>query len=243
MMTFAVVIPTKNEKNHISALSRYIDEFEEIIFVDANSNDGTIEAIQKNFPDSILLEQGDFKGKGSALILGLLKSSADYLIILDADMPISVSEIRAMKQKFRDEPDIDLIKTSRHLPGGGSEDLTPVRNFGAIFFAFLTRIIYRTNWTEMCYGFWGIKNSKIEELNLNDLLYNTNESINRFLSLPYGHSFELDQIVFLRSLKRKFRIEEIASYEKKRIFGNTNLSALRDGFRTTLVIFNEKLHK
>ena len=240
MKTFAVLIPTKNEVRNIPNLVEYIDIFDEVIFVDADSTDGTQESIIRNFPNSKLISQLGYKGKGSALCLGLLEAKSDYVLILDADLPVSLVEVRYLRELCSKNESLDLVKTSRHLLGGGSSDLTIIRNTGAKFFALITRLLFRVQWTEMCYGFWIIKVSRVPELGLLRLLKGP-KGLFPFHRIPYGLSFEFDQVIFLRAFKKKFNILEIASSEIERTFGKSNLFAPVDGLRTLLVIFKERL--
>ncbi len=239
MSSFSVVIPTRNEVGNLTRLSEYVLCFDEVIFVDGNSTDGTREKILELFPEAILIDQDAYKGKGSALCLGLLKVSSEYAIILDADTPVSTEEIRVMKSIFLRDLKLDLVKTSRHLPGGNSSDLTGIRKLGALFFALLTRKLYSVNWTEMVYGFWGIKVSSMASLQLTEIL-KSKTSRYPFHNIPYGSSFEFDQLVFLKSHKMKFNIIEVPSIELERVNGKSNLFAPFDGLRTLLTIAREK---
>jgi glycosyltransferase involved in cell wall biosynthesis len=236
---FSVVIPTRNEAGNLSGLVNYIKLFDEIIFIDGASTDGTPEMILKMFPKARLIRQGNKIGKGAALCLGLLNSSGDVTIILDADAPVSVNEVLNMMEIFRNNDSVDLVKTSRHLNGGGSEDLTGIRKVGTLFFASITRFLFRVKWTEMCYGFWGIKNKRLPLLNLLSIL-NSGRSKYPFQKIPYGSSFEFDQLVFLKSHKLNFSIMEIPSIELERQNGQSNLFAPFDGLRTLLTICRER---
>ena len=231
-----------NELENLRHIAEYLYEFNEVIFVDGNSVDGTVAFISENFPQSKLINQGQLRGKGSAIALGILAAESDYVLLLDADLPISLNEVRSAMTYCDRNPEIDLLKGSRHLKLGGSEDLTLVRNFGAQFFALLTKILFRVNWTEMCYGFWILKREHIEKLKIHEILQSPQSFLN-FQGLPYAHSFEFDQVLFLRSHKLQLLIEEIPSFELKRNYGPSKLSALKDGLRTLSVIIIERIRR
>lgn len=232
------IIPIKNELKNLANLTEYLELFTEVIFVDGNSIDGTFEYIEEKFPHCKLIKQGTTKGKGSALIKGLDVSSGDFITILDADAPVSILEVKNFLNFINSNSNFDLVKTSRHLSNGGSTDLTRFRKFGAKGLAFIARVIYKVDWTEVCYGFWAIKGEFYNNLFLSDLKKNFN-SIPASNKIPYGLSFEFDQIIFIRSLIKGGSIIEIPSFEIARIHGNSSLNAIRDGLRTLKVLLKE----
>jgi glycosyltransferase involved in cell wall biosynthesis len=238
MVKFGLIIPIRNEVWSIPHLKEYASVADEIIFIDGNSNDGTVEAIRKSFPESPIICQSNEKGKGHAIILGLMATKAEIVMQLDADLPISVKEIIAIKQYMESNENVDMIKLSRHLPGGGSSDLTQIRRVGAKFLAFVARKVHKVNWTEICYAMWTIKMEKIEVLKLDQLLSRKRTMPKRILS--YGHSFEFDQYCYFKFLQADCKIIELPTMEHARLHGKSSLSAPRDGIRTLLVILIEK---
>jgi len=98
----SVVIPCKNEAGNIEgAVLRTPDmgSHTELIFVDGNSTDGTIEKIEelinkyKGIKDIKLIHQGLGKGKGDAVRRGFAVASGDILIILDADLTVPPEDL------------------------------------------------------------------------------------------------------------------------------------------------------
>ena len=240
--TFAAIIPVRNEEQSIPSLLSFSDCFDEIIFVDGNSKDRTIDSITTFFPRSKILIQGiGQRGKGNAILLGMLACNSDFIFILDADAPVNRHEVENIKALISFDPSLDLVKGSRHLEGGGSEDLTSIRRLGAKFLALVTRVLHNVTWSEVCYGFWCIKSNFLNSLSLQDLIVERNMKQLRG-ALPYGWSFEFDQVLFLRSKKAGGNILEVPSYELSREFGMSSLNALKDGLRSLYVIVFERLH-
>lgn len=110
-----VLIPCRNEKGNIRSAIERLPEFgshQEILFVDGNSNDGTVEEIEKiieeyrGVKDIKLLHQlnpGDTDGDGHGKMLKLGKGDAvrkgfdaaegEILMILDADLTVIPEEL------------------------------------------------------------------------------------------------------------------------------------------------------
>ena len=242
MPSFGAIIPTLNEAENLKELKHYSHLFNEIVFVDGNSKDGTIDFIKSQYSRATLVNQGELKGKGSAITLGIMQSSSDYIVLLDADFPVTPEEIKRAIMYCRENPDVDLLKGSRHLKGGGSEDFTFVRSIGAKLFALIARLLFRVRWTEVCYGFWILKREHSKKIGLFELVEKPGTALN-FAKLPYGHGFEFDQVLFLKAHKSGLKLAEIPSFELKRNFGPSKLSALKDGFRTLSVLILERIKK
>ncbi|MBI3312894.1 MAG: glycosyltransferase [Candidatus Omnitrophica bacterium] len=97
----SVVIPCRNERGNIEdAVLRtpFMGSATELIFVDGNSTDGTVEEIQRlqqQYPDrSIrLIHQGEAKGKNDALRKGFDGATGDVFMILDADLTVPPEDL------------------------------------------------------------------------------------------------------------------------------------------------------
>jgi SAM-dependent methyltransferase len=117
----SVVCPCRNERGNIrEAVARtpLMGPATELIFVDGNSTDGTVEEIQavireyKGPLEVRLVHQGDGKGKGDATRKGFAAARHDVLMILDADLTV---------------PPEDLPKFYRALVTGKGEFINGVR--------------------------------------------------------------------------------------------------------------------
>jgi glycosyltransferase involved in cell wall biosynthesis len=238
--TICLLIPIRNELKSLEDLRPYIEVADEVIFVDGNSTDGSVEFIQANFPTAKIVSQNGARGKGHAIALGLLEVRSEYVMQVDADFPISTKEILEIKALLTSDKSIDLIKPSRHLPTGGSADLTAIRRIGAKTLASIARLLFRVPWTEVCYAMWTIRTSKIHLLEIERLLSRRNTIF--FNQLNYALSFEFDQYCFLKFLKAGCKILEIPTFELARKHGHSSLNAVVDGSRTLMVLLVERIN-
>lgn len=93
-LTCSIIIPTKDERGNIQdAIDRTPDlgRHTELIFVDGNSVDGTVEEIQRvirEHPerDIKFIPQGDGRGKADACRKGFEAATGDVFMILDSDL-------------------------------------------------------------------------------------------------------------------------------------------------------------
>ncbi|MCJ7778313.1 MAG: bifunctional class I SAM-dependent methyltransferase/glycosyltransferase family 2 protein [Sedimentisphaerales bacterium] len=100
--TVSIVIPTRNEKGNIEeAFTRTpkMGKWTELIFVDANSDDGTIEEINRCIEKyggqwhRVLLLHQSGEGKGQAVRQGFAECRGDVLMILDSDLTMPPEEL------------------------------------------------------------------------------------------------------------------------------------------------------
>jgi glycosyltransferase involved in cell wall biosynthesis len=92
-----VIVPCRNEAGNIADIVKRTPTLgtgTELIFVDGNSNDGTVERIQEEIaryrgPHTIrLIHQGEGRGKGDAVRKGFEAATGEALMILDADITV-----------------------------------------------------------------------------------------------------------------------------------------------------------
>ncbi len=96
-----VLIPCRNERGNIQAAIDRTPELGthmELLFVDGNSTDGTVEEIERviaAYPDKDikLMLQGDGTGKGDAVRKGFAAAEGELLMILDADLTMPPEEL------------------------------------------------------------------------------------------------------------------------------------------------------
>ncbi|MCX9011267.1 MAG: glycosyltransferase family 2 protein [Candidatus Methanoperedens sp.] len=215
----SIVIPTLNEESNIKEVLPHIPDFiDEIVVVDGNSKDRTLEEILKFRKDAkIIIEKPE--GKGAAMKTGFENATGDIVIMMDADGSHDPREIPGLLEPVLDG--YDVSKGSRMLPGGGSADITLFRRFGNKLFVTMVNRMYKANYTDLCYGYRAFKKEALERM--------------------YCHSkgFEIETEQSIRMRKAGLRVKEVSSFEAQRKSGNSNLNSLRDGLRILNIILRE----
>lgn len=221
----SVVIPTKNEAKNLEIILKEFPEhpqIQEIIIVDANSQDGTSKLIQENYPNILFMSQVG-KGKGSAMKQGVSVAKGDYVLFMDADGSMMPGEIISFIEAINEG--YDFVKGSRVMENGGSDDLTRFRKFGNWVFTSLVNVFFKAKYSDLCYGYFAIKKDLFEDLNLK------------------SDGFSIEAEIGALAAKRNLQIKEIPSYEKCRMHGKSNLSAFKDGWRILKIIFRVAMTK
>ena len=147
----SVVIPAKNEAANIAwVLQRIPPMVHEVVLVDGHSTDSTVEVASRLRPDIVVVHE-ERRGKGAALQAGFAAATGDIVVMLDADGSMHPGEI--IRYIVMLVSGFDFVKGSRFMPGGGSSDITRVRRLGHRGLLGLANFIYRTRYTDLCYGY------------------------------------------------------------------------------------------
>jgi hypothetical protein len=215
----SVVVPAMNEAQNIGhVLAQLPDELHEVILVDGNSTDDTIEAARAAYPEIRVLVQSG-RGKGDAFRTGFAAVTGNLVVMLDADGSADPAEIPRFIEAL--EEGADFAKGSRYLPGGGSTDITRLRSLGNTVLSGTANLLHGTHFTDLCYGynaFWA--------------------RCLPFIALDVP-GFEVETLINLRIASAGMKITEVPSYELDRIHGESNLKTFRDGARVLATIFSE----
>ncbi len=114
----SVIIPAYNEEDIIDETLNKLDQewIDEIIVINDGSSDNT-SILVKKFPVT-LLDLAENTGKGNAVTRGIIESRGDILVILDADLGESVSEIEKLLIPLL-EDNVDASIAIIPINGGG----------------------------------------------------------------------------------------------------------------------------
>jgi len=217
--TVSVVIPAMNEAENLPHVFATIPHWvHEVILVDGHSTDDTV-AVARRLRPGIRIVQQPGKGKGNALAAGFAACTGDIIVMIDADGSTDGREIIQFVGAL--VSGADFVKGSRYAAGGGSEDLTFTRRLGNTILRGLVNRLYGTQYTDLCYGYNAFWARHLDVLNID------------------CDGFEVETVMNIRAAKAGLKVQEVPSRERSRIHGESNLRAIRDGWRVLKTILRE----
>tara|TARA_Y100000590_G_C15646450_1_gene987057 strand:+ start:80 stop:796 length:717 start_codon:yes stop_codon:yes gene_type:complete len=160
---FSIIIPTYNEKQNIGILikkiNKYLKRFTyEIIVVDDNSTDGTLEIIKKikskkkNF--SFYIRNKSERDLSKSLILGIKKSSFENVLIMDGDLQHNPKYISKIFDIFNYKK-IDFLVCTRNFKK--RYGLSILRYFASLSLIFFVNVFLGKKVSDPMSGFFLFK--------------------------------------------------------------------------------------
>ena len=133
-LVISIIIPTFNERDNVAELIRRLDRSLvgvtwEAIFVDDDSSDGTLAALQEiSSKDTRVryIHRIGRRGLSSAVVEGMLSTHAPFIAVIDADLQHDETRLPLML-KLLQSGDCDIVVGSRYLQAGGLGDWTEDR--------------------------------------------------------------------------------------------------------------------
>jgi glycosyltransferase involved in cell wall biosynthesis len=229
----SIIIPTKNEARNLEVVLPALPRVHELILVDGGSVDDTVEVARRLRPEIKVVHQTR-RGKGNALACGFEAATGDVIVMFDADGSADPAEIPAFVDALL--TGADFAKGSRFAPGGGSADITRLRRAGNAVLNAFANVALRTRYTDLCYGYNAFWADVREHLDLPP----TSVSMLDPRAMLWGDGFEIETVINCRIAAARLAVTEVASFEKSRIHGVSNLSTFRDGFRVLKTIMTER---
>jgi len=216
-----VIIPTFNEEHNIQlVLSGLPDMVDEVLIVDGNSRDNTVNRVREFRPDAKIIYQPG-KGKGDALRCGFENAAGDIIVTIDADGSMDPAEIPTFIEPILNG--YDYVKGSRFLPQGRTTDMVWYRRSANKMFVILVNIFYGSRYTDLCYGYNALHKRVLEKI--------TFES----------DGFEIETEMHIKAIKHNLLIAEVPSFEDKRVHGEGKLKSFSDGWRILKTILRERV--
>ena len=205
----SVVIPTLNEAGNIKEALTIIDSElafpKEIIVVDGNSTDGTIEIV-KDMNVRLIIEPR--RGYGVALRTGMKAAKGDVVVMVDGDGTYEVKHINYLLHKMM-ETDAEMCLATRMYDPGKAMGLMNFIGNKVITFCF--NMLYRQNLSDTQSGFRAISLSAIEKVDFKET----------------DMAFATEMLI--KFAKKGFRMVEIPSAYKIRRYGKPKLRRFSSG--------------
>lgn len=219
----SVIIPSLNEAENLPFVLQRIPKWvHEVILVDGNSTDDTVEVARRLRPGIRVVEERR-RGKGAALRAGFAVAAGDIIVTVDADGSADPAEISGFVGALLSGA--DFVKGSRFVQGGGTADMELYRRIGNWFLTVAVRLAYGGRYTDLCYGFNAFWADVLPEIT------------------PDCDGFEIETQMNVRALRARLSVVEVASFELPRLTGVSNLNTFKDGWRVLRTILYERLHK
>jgi glycosyltransferase involved in cell wall biosynthesis len=219
----SVVIPAMNEAENLPYVFKTLPGWiHEVVLVDGNSTDDTVEVARELWPDVKVVPQRG-KGKGDALITGFEACTGDIIVMVDADGSADGHEIVSYVSAL--VSGADFAKGSRFANGGGTDDMTLIRKLGNWALCTTVNRKFGARYTDLCYGYNAFWRHCLDKIDLDCT------------------GFEVETLMNIRVVKAGLKVQEIPSHEYLRIHGASNLRAVRDGLRVLKVILKERSNR
>jgi hypothetical protein len=229
-----VVIPARNEARNLPhVLAALPTGLHEVILVDGHSKDDTVAVAQQCRPTIKVVHQTR-KGKGNALACGFAHVTGDVIVMLDADGSADPAEIPSFVAAL--VAGADFAKGTRFAEGGDSDDITRFRRIGNAGLNTLVNVMYKTRYTDLCYGYNVFWTRLLPVLDLPEL----HQAGLGPTDMIWGDGFEIETLINVRVATAGAVITEVGSVEKERMFGESNLNAVTDGLRVLRTIMAER---
>lgn len=161
--TVDVIIPVFNEEE---ALPNFLAMLKKVplclqpIFIDNGSSDGSAQILQEYEGVKTILSESANRGYGGAIKKGLAVSTAEKVVIIDADgeyYPDVIPAISMMLDRC------DVVYTSRFLQNNDI-DMTPIRSFGNRAVTSVYNLLFRQQLTDLYTGCKGFRKESVSEM-------------------------------------------------------------------------------
>ncbi|MFT3731087.1 MAG: glycosyltransferase family 2 protein [Hyphomicrobium sp.] len=165
----SIVVPTFNEVANVPLLVDKIravfpDQNWEIVFVDDDSTDGTEQVLHglcRKYPFIRSLRRIGRRGLSSAVVEGILSTSAPFVAVMDGDLQHDERLLPAMLAELQSDK-ADLVVGSRYLQGGSTGEWDASRVRMSRIATYLSGLITDAQCTDPMSGFFMIRRTTFD---------------------------------------------------------------------------------
>lgn len=214
----SIVIPTLNEagtiRYAIETIDKYVTYPKEIIVVDGNSTDGTIEIVKETKKCRLIIQPQ--RGYGLALRTGMKAAKGDVLVMVDADGTYEFKHIDHLVSRLL-EKDADMVLATRMYDPNKAMGLL---NFiGNKIITFTFDFFYSQFLSDTQSGFRAISREKYDSVEFKET------------DMPFATE------LLIQFAREGYNIVEIPTTYKPRTYGQTKLRPFQSGIRIFSTIF------
>ncbi|MFM7068746.1 MAG: glycosyltransferase [Actinomycetes bacterium] len=232
----AVVMPAFNESNRLPrSLERLTTELDDVIgpewqlvVADDGSTDNTVDlALAWSRTDGriLVVTSPNNQGKGAAVVAGCAAASAEFIVVLDADLPIEPAELGRL---LRAATTADVVVGSRRLPQSSFTAPQPLarRLGGGVFLRVVALLGLRTTSDPQC-------GAKVLRSTTTQVLVDSTES--------QGFAFDIE--LLMRAQRSGLRIVDVPV--RWHHASGSSIRPVRDGLATVreLTRVRRRLHR
>ena len=229
-MKVTLLVPTLNEITGMKDIMPKVkrDWVDQILIVDGQSTDGTIEYAKAQGYDVVIQKQ---KGMRHAYMEALPFVKGDVILTFSPDgnsipelIPLCIAK---MKEGY------DMVIVSRYADGAKSYDDDMITSFGNWLFTTLISLIHGTRYTDAMVIYRAYRTNLISELDLDK------DSSYAFEEKLFGTNISWEPLLSIRAAKRKLKTTDIPGDEPRREGGVRKLQVLRWGAAYMYQVFRE----
>lgn len=231
LFSVSVIIPARNEKGNIeNAIKRmpFMGKSTEVIFVEGNSNDGTLDEIKRVCNDyshlwDIKYCLQDGVGKGDAVRKGFNQAKGDILMILDADLTVPPEDLSKFYNAIATGKG-EYINGSRLVYPMEKEAMKILNMMANTFFSWMFSWLINQRLKDTLCGTKVLSKKNYEKIVSNRKYFGEFD--------PFG-DFDL----IFGSAKLNLKIVEVPIRYRARQYGETNISRFKHGWLLLKMVF------
>jgi len=215
-----IVVPAFNERDNIELLVDRLDNVLgrtawEVVYVDDDSPDGTastVRQLSQMDPRVRCVQRIGRRGLSTAVIEGILASSAPYVAVMDADLQHDESVLPVMLDTLKRDT-LDVVVGSRYTGGGGIGDWNKSRAAMSKFATQLSRLVVPAALTDPMSGYFVMTRAAFDQSVRNLSGQGFKILLDLFASSPTPYRFKEVPYTFRDRLRGESKLDGAVVWE------------------------------